>query len=406
MNRRDPLACGRPDVSGPYIPDPVGARHASPGFSVLVLACLLAAASALFATEPGERWRSIYSYDELNSSLVINDFQFLTAQHGVAAGFLLEKDGKIKPTTLFSNDGGQHWTFTPIHENKDVPVSLFFRDSNRGWMVTDDAIWRSDDGGRTWKKLAKLEDIERVYFTSADHGYAAGDQKKVYETSDGGKTWTELAAAAQPDSTPDRTVYNWIDFAGPDAGIITGWNQPAPDPRRAIPEWVNPGHSSSRRETPHLSIFLQTRNGGKTWNPTTGSLFGHVACVRLSLNGYGLGIIQFKDAFDWPSEVFRIDWTTGESSRVFREQNRFITDVALPPSGPAYLAGIEKLDHLNDSPVPGKVKVLRSEDLDNWQEMDVDYRATAHRVMISAIDNKNIWIATDTGMVLKPVPAK
>jgi len=36
----------------------------------------------------------------------------------------------------------------------------------------------------------------------------------------------------------------------------------------------------------------------------------------------------------------------------------------------------------------------------------VDYRATAHRVMISAIDDKNIWIATDTGMVLKPVPAK
>jgi hypothetical protein len=91
---------------------------------------------------------------------------------------------------------------------------------------------------------------------------------------------------------------------------------------------------------------------------------------------------------------------------VFREQNRLITDVALPPSGPSYLAGIEKLDHINDSPVPGKLKVLSSEDLDNWQEMDVDYRATAHRAMISAIDENDIWVATDTGMILKLVSPK
>jgi hypothetical protein len=252
-----------------------------------------------------------------------------------------------------------------------------------------------------------LPAIERVCFITQDHGWAAGGQKKVYETTDGGKTWTDLAIAAEPESTPEQTVYNWIDFAGPDVGIVTGWSLPPGDKPPVIPEWVSPPkNSSSRREAPHLSIFLQTRNGGRTWNPQTGSLFGHVSRVRLSLSGYGLGVIEFKDAFDWPSEVFRIDWTTGQSSRVFREQNRLITDVALPPSGPSYLAGIEKLDHINDSPVPGKLKVLRSEDLDNWQEMDVDYRATAHRAMISALDEKNIWIATDTGMILKLVPPK
>ncbi len=373
-------------------------------FLRLMFAGLLAASVASAAAN-GERWRSLYSYDELNSSLVINDFTFITPQHGVAAGFLLEKDGKIKPTVLVSNDGGQHWTHSPLRE---VPVSLFFRDEGHGWMVAEDTIWNSVDGGRTWHKLALLKNIERVYFNTDDHGWAAGGEKKVYETSDGGKTWTELAAAAQPDSTPERTLYNWIDFAGRDAGIVTGWVQPPDDAaRHIIPEWVNPGHGgASRRETPRLSIVLETRDGGKTWNPTTESIFGHITCVRLSLNGSGLGVIQFKNAFDWPSEVFRIDWTTGQTSRVFREQNRLITDASLPPTGPAYLAGIEKLDRLNDSPVPGKVKVLRSEDLDNWQEMEVDYRATAHRVMISATDDKNVWIATDTGMILKLAAAK
>jgi hypothetical protein len=361
------------------------------------------AVAALLGADNSERWRVLYSYDDLNSSLVINDFKFLTPQRGVAAGFELDKNGKIKPVTLVSIDGGLHWTLTPI---KEVPVSLFFKES-RGWIASDEAIWRSEDAGRTWRKLALLPAIECVCFINQDHGWAVGGQKKVYETTDGGKTWTELAVAAEPESEPDRTIYNWIDFASPDIGIITGWSLPPGDKPPAIPEWVSPAKKSpARREVPHLSIFLQTRNGGKTWAAQTGSLFGHVSRVRLSLNAYGLGVIEFKDAFDWPSEVFRIDWTTGQSERVFREQNRLITDVALPPSGPSYLAGIEKLDHINDSPVPGKLKVLRSEDLDNWQEMDVDYRATAHRAMISALDDKHIWIATDTGMILKLVSQK
>ena len=375
-------------------------------FAWLIFACLFAGAVTADSatTNSNDRWRVLYSYDELNSSLVINDFTFLSPQHGVAAGFILEKDGKIKPTVLVSNDGGQHWTLNSVRE---APVSLFFRDDSHGWMVAEDAIWHTEDGGRTWHKLARLPDIERVYFSSLDHGWAAGGQKKVYETNDGGKTWAEVAAAATPDSTPERTTYNWIDFAGRDTGIIAGWNQPPEATRRIIPEWISPQRSAAtRREVPRLSIFLETRDGGKTWNPTTGSIFGHVTCVRLSLNGYGLGIIQFKDAFDWPSEVFRIDWTTGETARVFREQNRLITDVALPPSGAAYLAGIEKTDRLNDSPIPGKVKILRSADLDNWQEMNVDYRATAHRVMLSAVDDKNVWAATDTGMILKLSPGK
>src|SRR4029077_11605314 len=194
---------------------------------------------------------------------------------------------------------------------------------------------------------------------------------------------------------------NWIDFAGPDVGIMTGWNPPESS-RSGIPEWVNPPRpSSKRREVPQVSIFLQTRDGGKTWDTTTGSLFGHVTCVRLSLNGFGLGVIEFSNAFEWPSEIFRIDWTTGKSERVYREKNRLITDVAIPPTGPAYLTGIEKVDKLLDSPVPGKLKIMKSADWSNWQEMEVDYRATAHRAMLSAVDDRNIWVATDTGMILK-----
>jgi hypothetical protein len=366
------------------------------------MACAVAAFNARPA-ETADRWRVIYSYNELQSSLVINDFKFMTAQRGIAAGFLLERKGKIKATALTTADGGVHWTLVPLNE---VPLSLFFLDENRGWMVGDKFIWKTADGGRTWVKLGILDDAVRVFFADEEHGWAVGEQKKVYETSDGGKTWKDVPTAAKPESTPERTVYNWIDFANPKVGIITGWNQPPGRGFTGTPEWMNPPSTRFRRETPRVSIFLQTHDGGKTWDASTGSLFGHVTCVRLSPAGFGLGVIEFSESFEWPSEVFRIDWTTGKSERVFREKNRLITDVALPPTGPGYLAGIEKMDKLLDSPVPGKLKIMKSDDWSNWQEMDVDYRASAHRALLCAIDDRNIWVATDTGMILKLAPPK
>ena len=367
---------------------------------LVVIGMLAGALTTLMgaAAETPVRWRVLYFYDELQSSLVINDFKFMTAERGIAAGFLVDHKGKIKATAITSNDGGAHWTLVPL---KEVPLSVFFLDENRGRMVGDKFLWSSTDGGRTWAKLSQLDDAVRVYFANQDHGWAVGEQKTVYETTDGGKTWKPVPAAAQPDSTPERTVYNWIDFANPKVGIITGWNQPPGRTSSGLPEWMNPASTRFRKETPRVSIFLQTRDSGKTWDPTTGSLFGHVTCVRLSPAGFGLGLIEFSEAFEWPSEVFRIDWTTGKSERVFREKNRLITDAALPPTGPAYLAGIEKMDKLSDSPVPGKLKVVKSDDWSNWQEMEVDYRATAHRALLSAVDDRNIWVATDTGMILK-----
>ena len=55
--------------------------------SFLIIACLLTTGIAS-AADSTETWHKLYSYDELNSSLVINDFTFVNAQHGVAAGFL------------------------------------------------------------------------------------------------------------------------------------------------------------------------------------------------------------------------------------------------------------------------------------------------------------------------------
>ena len=47
--------------------------------------------------------------------------------------------------------------------------------------------------------------------------------------------------------------------------------------------------------------------------------------------------------------------------------------------------------------------MLTSHDMENWTEMEVDYRAVAHAAIIAGPDENNVWIATDTGMILKLV---
>jgi hypothetical protein len=164
---------------------------------------------------------------------------------------------------------------------------------------------------------------------------------------------------------------------------------------------MEPEESQKRREWPAVTILMETHDGGKSWSLSQTTLFGAITQVRLAPDGRGLGLVQFFESFLWPSEVFQFDWTTGKSSRVFRQKDRRVTDLVLSPDGAAYLAAIEPPGTLTQAPIPGKVKVLRSSNLTDWQEMQVDYRASARRVVLAAAGPGQLWAGTDTGMVLK-----
>jgi hypothetical protein len=113
-----------------------------------------------------------------------------------------------------------------------------------------------------------------------------------------------------------------------------------------------------------------------------------------------IGLVEFSESFRYPSEVHKIDWTTGKSSPIFRDRRYAITDVWFAKDGTAYLAGVQVTGEVR-SVAPGKVKVFQSKDLTNWKQMEVDYRAEANRVSFAAIDEHDMWLATDNGMILK-----
>jgi hypothetical protein len=114
--------------------------------------------------------------------------------------------------------------------------------------------------------------------------------------------------------------------------------------------------------------------------------------------------VEFKDQFDYPSEVYRLDLTNGQNTLAFRAKDRAITDIhVFAGSTRGFLAGYETTGPVYRTPIPGKLKVLASDDLHEWKEMTVDYRAVARSAVLTGPDDKHVWIGTDTGMILKLV---
>lgn len=343
-----------------------------------------------------ERWQLQYFYDEDKSSLEIVDLKFPSAERGVAVGAVTEGSGS-RPVALVTSDGGASWSIEKLKEN---PRSLFFLNENLGWMVTEKGIWQTREAGRSWRKLKSFSWALRVHFLDERRGWAVGLRKSVFETNDGGATWTAVSAAAEPKSNGEHTQYTWIDFADGQLGLITGFSRPPRRDAPRLPEWVDPENARKRREWPSLTITLDTRDAGRTWKPASASMFGEITRVRFSPDGWGLGLIEFRGTFEWPCEVFRLD-SRGGSRRVYREKGRTINDLAVTKTGTAYLAGVETIGTLRGHPIPGRLAILRSQDLESWIAMEIDYRANARRVMLAKAPGEALWVGTDTGMILK-----
>lgn len=387
---------------------------------VLAAALLATVQAVAFAQS---KWTLQYFYDQDGKDLRIIDLAFPSATRGIAVGAIVDREGrKPQSTALVTSDGGEHWALVPL---KEFPRSLFFLDESNGWLVTGESLWFTNEAGRSWtrigdqikadKKLAKAPRtglIQRVWFLDAQHGYAVGLQKSVFETRDGGRTWKPVEEAAKPTSNPAFSVYSHIAFADAKRGLIVGGYVPPRVGRESLeesedddlPDWMRPERVLARRQTPRLTLEMDTRDGGATWKSGTAPLLGTIASVRVA-GEKGLAVFSYADSFEWPAEVYRLDLATGNSESVFKQKDRRVTDAAIFANGRAFLAAVEPPGRLRSAPIPGKVRMLTSTDLKEWVETPVDYRAVAQRLVLAGPDADHLWAATDTGMILRLSPA-
>ncbi len=346
------------------------------------LAALLVAAAA---AAPGqERWVLQTALKVKQGAFVLRDLKFASESRGVAVG-CVQRGRECRPASFVTIDGGKNWRMVPIEA---VGRSLFFLNETAGWVIAEDGVYRTTDVGLHWTRLPDspaTRSALALCFLDENHGWIAGAGKAVYVTSDGGGRWEPVPAAQQVDTKAEYTAFNWIVFADERSGMIAGASLPP-----------QAGQPARTRETPHLTIFLDTRDGGKTWKAATTSMFGRVVKVVFTRAGRGLGLIEFLPGFEYPSEVFALDWRTGQSSRSFRQSDCAVTDVAFQ-GDMGYLAGVAAPRKGR----AGRVKFYRSKDLDGWVGMSVPGRAEGHRVILALNGQRGLWAASDSGLLFR-----
>ncbi|MFE8601550.1 WD40/YVTN/BNR-like repeat-containing protein [Archangium violaceum] len=146
------------------------------------------------------------SDDSSNGSLRLTDLLWVSSTEGLA----LVNDA---PMAFRTEDGGRSWTRITL------PVKNHFYSrleavGERLWLCnTEGWILRSDDAGRNWKELTgapfdESDGCTTLSFVDASDGWAGGQSGALWHTEDGGETWKRMAATDDGPVTPEGSDSN------------------------------------------------------------------------------------------------------------------------------------------------------------------------------------------------------
>jgi photosystem II stability/assembly factor-like uncharacterized protein len=198
-----------------------------------------------------------------------------------------------KGIIIRSTDGGNNW------ENKSKPElggldfrGSYFEDAAHGWVVGDETVLFTSDGGANWIEQTRAVGVEfyGIDFVDALRGWAVGRNGTILRTTDRGTNWS-------PQASGTSICLKDVDFVD----TLNGW---------AVGEdgWA---------------IF--TTNGGLSWNR-------RILPTSSDLNG-----IDFVDSLH--------GWMVGFDGSIFYTSDLGV-NWAPQPSGSYYLCGIDFADSL------------------------------------------------------------
>jgi photosystem II stability/assembly factor-like uncharacterized protein len=109
----------------------------------------------------------------------------------------------------------------PLPQGNDLN-SVYFSDANTGYAVGGmGTILKTSDGGATWviQNSGITTYLNAVVFTDANTGYAVGGLGKILKTINGGANWT-----AQISNVNTTDNLNSVYFTSADTGYVAGIN--------------------------------------------------------------------------------------------------------------------------------------------------------------------------------------
>jgi photosystem II stability/assembly factor-like uncharacterized protein len=97
-----------------------------------------------------------------------------------------------KGRILRTSDGGRSWIPSVIGTNENL-LGIAVIDAKFVWVISSNAIYRSDDLGRTWKLSFRDHSNQSMFssiaFATQTTGWVVGNKGTILHTNDGGNTW-------------------------------------------------------------------------------------------------------------------------------------------------------------------------------------------------------------------------
>lgn len=348
----------------------------------------------------GRRWRVHWLFDEDRRSALLADFCCPSPGRAVAV-LRIEGESRDENAAVVARDGGARWTEVAL---KDAPLALSGAGEAGLWLLGEKSLWFSAEGGLEWTKKSRPpgrggRPVYRIHFVDEKRGWAFGAGRTFYRTTDGAATWKPVPESSAIGLKDENTAWTWMAFLDARRGLIAGFSAPRRD-WGPWPDWMQPERARQRRLQPTTTIVGETQDGGETWKFSYTSAFGRVVRVRTAQEK-GLAISHYGENFEFPGEVYLLDFRTGSSRPLFRRRDAWVHDGALLADGSVLLAAVQPPGELRAAPVPGRLRIFHSPDLEQWFEMRVDYRAEGGRAFLAAPAPDELWAATDSGCILR-----
>ena len=210
-------------------------------------------------TDGGQNWTETILEQPNMMVDAMNAVHFINAEEGWTVGIDSGQLGIMFKTA----DGGRNWEFLRLSA-KQAPTTIFFADSNTGWMGgstpspdgDEDTGGPSDilgttDGGRTWNSQIRVPvSIYDIFFIDKMTGWATGSKGAIYHTTDGGRTWNSQRSELELGDGP--TI-----LSGEGSKLFKVYGIHFVD--------AQTGYAAASAEEETTGRVLGTSNGGETW---------------------------------------------------------------------------------------------------------------------------------------------
>jgi photosystem II stability/assembly factor-like uncharacterized protein len=343
--------------------------------ATLIAATPIAAAAGAAAAPAGAAGAGVPRAEKVGLSAV----SFASLKYGWAVG--------PQATILRTKDGGRHWARQYAQDRFRVDDTFFTSvqaiSSTTCWVIGGGFIYKTTDGGATWKRMARRQRPTELTMNSwtcgafvGKVGWVASRNGDIIGTTNGGATWTRQRNALGIDDVADiwaldaTHAYIVMNATGGHYVLATTdgshWAEAS---SRQIWEYWHPDYTGICANSAR-NIWLSTstgevcvsRDGGQTWkvsNPGVGpyaegsadwlgiadiACYGNTVCavgIRQNMgsailtgnDGWTWGWVGFAPAggtsprpigdSDWISE--KTGWTVGGAGQVYRTQDGGIT---------------------------------------------------------------------------------